>query len=84
MRVITIGLRTTVCEIFQKGLEEFTDNLEDTEVPAFANTSYDSDSELLVKVATRKADHKVVNEGGESRNSRQYAVVVQDLATQWI
>ena len=30
------------------------------------------------------ADHKVVNEGGESRNNHRYAVVVQDLATQWI
>ena len=28
------------------------------------------------------ADHKVLNEGGESRNSHRYAVVVQDLATQ--
>ena len=30
------------------------------------------------------ADHKVLNEGGESRNNPRYAVVVQDLATQWI
>ena len=30
------------------------------------------------------ADHKVVNEGGESRNNHRYVVVVQDLATQWI
>ena len=30
------------------------------------------------------ADHKVLNEGSESRNNHQYAVVVQDLATQWI
>ena len=29
------------------------------------------------------ADHKVLNEGGESRNNHRYAVVVQDLA-QWI
>ena len=28
------------------------------------------------------ADHKVLNEEVESRNNRQYAVVVQDLATQ--
>ena len=28
------------------------------------------------------ADHKVLNEGGESRNNHRYAVVVQDLATQ--
>ena len=30
------------------------------------------------------ADHKVLNEGIESRNNHRYAVVVQDLVTQWI
>ena len=30
------------------------------------------------------ADHKVSKEEGESRNNHRYAVVVQDLATQWI
>ena len=30
------------------------------------------------------ADHKVVNEGCESRNNHRYAVMEQDLATQWI
>ena len=30
------------------------------------------------------ADHKVLNEGSESRNNHRYSVVVQDLATQWI
>ena len=30
------------------------------------------------------ADHKIVSEGCESRNSHRYAVVVQDLATKWI
>ena len=29
-------------------------------------------------------DHKVLNEGGESRDNHPYTVVVQDLATQWI
>ena len=29
-------------------------------------------------------DHKVLSEGCESRNNHRYAVVVQDLATQWI
>ena len=29
-------------------------------------------------------DHKVLSEGSESRNNHQYAVVVQDLVTQWI
>ena len=30
------------------------------------------------------AGHKVLSEGCESRNHHRYAVVVQDLATQWI
>ena len=30
------------------------------------------------------ADHKVLSEGCKSRNNHRYAVVVQDLATQWI
>ena len=30
------------------------------------------------------ANHKVLNEGCESRDNHLYAVVVQDLATQWI
>ena len=30
------------------------------------------------------ADHKVLNEGGDSRNNHRYSVMVQDLATQWI
>ena len=30
------------------------------------------------------ADHKVLTEGCESRNNHRYAIVVQDLATQWI
>ena len=34
--------------------------------------------------ARRSQVHKVLNEEGESRNNHWYAVVVQDLATQWI
>ena len=30
------------------------------------------------------ADHKVLSENCESRNNQRYAIVVQDLATQWI
>ena len=30
------------------------------------------------------ADHKILSEGSESRNNHRYAVVVQDLATQWL
>ena len=29
-------------------------------------------------------DHKILSEGSESRNNHRYAVVVQDLATQWL
>ena len=32
----------------------------------------------------RTADHKVLSESGESRNKHRFAIVVQDLATQWI
>ena len=110
---------------------EFTENLEDTEMPAPAHISQDSDSERRAKVVTKSrkhriythfpkdrncevclrnkmtrapcrrrtgeappraekfgdlktADHKVLNEEGESRNKHRYAVLVQDLATQWI
>ena len=31
-----------------------------------------------------RADHKVLSDNCESRNNHRYAVVVQDLATQWI
>ena len=30
------------------------------------------------------ADHKILSEGCQSRNNHRYAIVVQDLATQWI
>ena len=30
------------------------------------------------------ADHKVLSEESESRNNQRYAVVVQDLSTQWL
>ena len=108
-------------------LQEFTENLEDTEVPAPAHMSPDSESEHPAKVTSRKhriythlpkdrncevclrtkitrtpcrrrtdeavprakkfgdlitADHKVLNEDGESRNNSRYVVVVQDLVTQ--
>ena len=107
----------------------FTENLEDTEVPAPAHISHDSDSERPTEVTSRKhcifthfpkdpncevclrtkltrapcrrrtdeavhraekfgdlitADHKVLNVEGEFRNNHRYAVVLQDLATQWI
>ena len=32
----------------------------------------------------KTAEHKIPNEGSESRHNHQYAVVVQDLAIQWI
>ena len=33
---------------------------------------------------SKTVDHRVLNEGCESRDNHRYAVVVQDLATQWI
>ena len=30
------------------------------------------------------ADHQILSEESESRNNHRYAIVVQDLATQWI
>ena len=112
-------------------VEDFTDNLEPTEVHAPAHISQDSDSQHPSKVATKSrkhsiftylpkdrdcdvclrtkitrtpcrrrtgealsraekfgdlttANHKVFNEGGESRANHRNAVVVKDLATQWI
>ena len=112
-------------------LEEFTDNLEDTEVHAlrahFSGLRFGTSCESGIKIteaqylyslhkrpklrsllaiqmdkgslqktlwrsstSIRKfgdlitADHKVFNEGCESRNNHRHAVVVQDLATQWI
>ena len=112
-----------------EGLEEFTENLEDTEARAPAHITHGSDSERTTKVEHRKhsiythfltgrnceerlrtkmtrapcrrrtgeavlraekfgelitADHKVPDEESESRNNHRYAVVAQDLGTQWI
>ena len=38
-------------------IKELTENLEDTEVPALANTAHNSDSERLTKVTTRNAQY---------------------------
>ena len=46
--------------------EEFTDNLEDTEVPAPANTSQDSDAERPTKVASMK--HRIYTHFQMDRN----------------
>ena len=40
--------------------------------------------ELKNLVCLITADHKVLRDNCESRNNHRYAVVVQDLATQWI
>ena len=40
-------------------LEEFTDNLEDTEVHASAHISQDSDSERLTKVVSKSRKHSI-------------------------
>ena len=38
----------------------------------------------MQKILVITADHKVLSENCESRNNHRYAVVMQDLATQWI
>ena len=40
--------------------------------------------EALPRADKFGADHKILNEECESRNNHRFAVVVQDLATQWI
>ena len=112
-------------------LQDFTDNLDSTDVHAPAHIAQDSDSEHPTKVVTKSrkhsiythfpkdqncevclrtkikrapcrrrtgetlppaekigdfitADHKVLNEGCESRDNHRYAVVVQDLASLWV
>ena len=47
-------------------LEDFTENLEDTEMPAPANISHDSDSERPMKVAPR--NHSIYNHLPKSQN----------------
>ena len=42
-------------------LEEFTDNLEDTELPASVHSSQDSDSEPPTKVVSRSRKHSIKN-----------------------
>ena len=43
-----------------------------------------AESYFVQKILVITAHHKDLSEGGESRNNHRYAVVVQDLATQWI
>ena len=40
-------------------LEEFTDNLEDTELPASAHIAQDSDLEHLTKLTTKSRKHSI-------------------------
>ena len=63
---ITIGLRTIVCEIFGNDWRSSLKNLEDSEVPALAHISHDSDSERPTKVASRK--HSVETQFPKDRN----------------
>ena len=62
-RAMTIEPRETDCETL---LEEFTENLEDTEAPAPAHTSQDSDSERPTQVAPRK--HSICTHFPKDRN----------------
>ena len=54
-----------------------------TENPATERSARTSE-ELRGNLLHITADHKVLSEGCESRDNHRYAVVVQDLATQWI
>ena len=101
-------------------LDEFTDNLEDTEMHAPAHSCQDSDSERAGKVVSKSKKHNICTHFPKDRNCEvclrtkitkascrrrtgealpraekfgalittnhkdQFAVVVQDLATQWI
>ena len=49
-------------------LEEFTDNLEDTEMPVPAHISQDSDSERLTKVVSKSRKHSIFIHFPEDRN----------------
>ena len=69
-----------------------TENFVPIVVPGLSTSSSSSSSTSLRYSRARAkifgdlktADHKVLSEGCESRNNHRYAVVVQDLATQWI
>ena len=57
-------------------LQEFREILVDDEIPVHGGAEKFGD---LIS-----ADHKVLSDNCESRNNHRFAVVVQDLATQWI
>ena len=65
-------------------LQEFRENLVDERVPEHRDSHASSSHETSLEPILITADHKVLSEGCESRNNHRYAVVVQDLATQWI
>ena len=68
------------------------EHIVDEEQWDFQNDKPKDDDEQAVQLEAKNpekfgdlitADHRVLSEGGESRNNCRYAVVVQDLATQW-
>ena len=61
-------MRTTVCDIFLNGLEDFTGNPEDTEVLAPALISQDSDSERPAKVVSKSRKHSIHTHLPKDRN----------------
>ena len=72
---ILISLKTEICEICQR--------TKITRAPSRRrNGGAVPRAEYFGDMIT--ADHKVLSENCESRNNHRYAVVVQDLATQWI
>ena len=67
-KLMAIEARMTVCLIFLNGWRSFTDNLEDTEVPAPAYSSRDSDSERPTKVLSKSREHCVFAHFPKDRN----------------
>ena len=73
-------------------LQEYRENLVDDRVPEHRDTHASScrrrNGGAVLRAANFgdliTADHKVLSDSCESRNNHRYAVVVQDLATQWI
>ena len=61
----------TVCDL-PEWLEEFTENLEDTEMPVPAHISQDSDSEHPTKVVTKSRRHSIYTLHGDSHASSSH------------
>ena len=72
---ILISLKTEIAR-FARGLKSQGPRAEDAKAKPYL--------ELTIFGDLITADHKVLSDNCESRDNHRYAVVVQDLATQWI